>query len=319
MTEINNGYSVLSCRRALEALRNGVPNREAVQLLGCSQPRAESQLQDLLRRASDPNELPTGALGMLVSGDFGTGKSHLLSHFEHRALSQGFVCSKVAISKETPLYDLGKVFKSAMDNGRMLDRTGPLIEEIGLDLKPNTEEYASLFRWANSSPSSVHPIFPASLLVHERSNDLELNRTIESFWAGDKIKVSDVKNGLKQIRQQHSFSFRAPRAADLPPQRLRFATELIKGAGYRGWVILLDEIELVGQYSLLQRARSYSELSRWLGQASGEVNPGLVVVGTVTTDYALANISPEANSKKDRDYAGQRLRARGDDGGGRKG
>ena len=315
MTESNNGHSVLSCRRALEALRNGVPNREAVQLLGCTQPLAEREFQDLLRRASDTSEPPAGSQGMLVSGDFGTGKSHLLSHFEHRALSQGFVCSKVAISKETPLYDLGKVFKSAMDNGRILDHTGPLIEEIGQKLNPNIDGYAALFRWANSSSSGVHPIFPASLLVHERSNELELNRTIESFWAGDRIKVSEVKNGLRQIGQSQSYSFRAPRAADLPPQRLRFATELIRGAGYRGWVVLLDEIELVGQYSLLQRARSYAELARWLGQASGESCPGLVVVGTVTTDYALANISPEASSKKDRDYAGQRLRARGDDGG----
>ena len=315
MTELSNGHSVLSCRRALEALRNGVPNREAVQLLGCTQPRAEREFQDLLRRACDTNTPPSGALGMLVSGDFGTGKSHLLSHFEHRALSQGFVCSKVAISKETPLYDLGRVFRSAMDNGRILDHTGPLIEEIGQKLHPNTDGYGAFSRWANSSSNGVHPIFPASLLVHERSNELDLNRTIESFWAGDRIKVSEVKNGLRQIGQLQSYSFRAPRAADLPPQRLRFATELIKGAGYRGWVILLDEIELVGQYSLLQRARSYSELARWLGQASGESYPGLVVVGTVTTDYALANISPEASSKKDRDYAGQRLRARGDDGG----
>ena len=315
MTELNYDRSILSCRRALEALRNGVPNREAVQLLGCTQPQAESQFQDLLRRASDPGEPPAGALGMLVSGDFGTGKSHLLAHFEHRALSQGFVCSKVAISKETPLYDLGKVFKSAMDNGRLLDRTGTLIEEIGLQLNYGSDEYSNLFTWANSSSSGVHPIFPASLLVHERSNELELNRRIESFWAGERIRVGEVKNGLRQIGQLQSYSFKAPRAADLPPQRLRFATELIKGAGYRGWVILLDEIELVGQYSLLQRARSYAELARWLGQTSGEAYPGLVVVGTVTADYALANISPEASSKKDRDYAGQRLRARGDDGG----
>ena len=315
MTELNNGPSVLSCRRALEALRNGVPNREAVQLLGCTQPQAERQFQDLLRRASDPAEPPAGAPGMLVSGDFGTGKSHLLSHFEHQALSQGFVCSKVAISKETPLYDLGKVFKSAMDNGRILDRTGPLIEEIGLQLNHDSDEYSNLFSWANSTSSGIHPIFPATLLVHERSNDLELNRTIESFWAGDRIKVSEVKNGLRQIGQLQSYSFKAPRAAEQQQGRLRFATELIKGAGYRGWLILLDEIELVGQYSLLQRARSYAELARWLGQASGESYPGLVVVGTVTADYALANISPEASSKKDRDYAGQRLRARGDDGG----
>ena len=315
MTDSNNGHSVLSCRRALEALRNGVPNREAVQLLGCTQPQAEKQFQELLSRASDPDTPPAGALGTLVSGDFGTGKSHLLAHFEHQALSQGFVCSKVAISKETPLYDLGKVFKSAMDNGRILDRTGPLIEEIAQQLKYDSDEYSNLYSWANSSSSGVHPIFPASLLVHERSNELELDRNIESFWAGERIKIGDVKNGLRQIGQLQSYSFKAPRATELPPQRLRFATELIRGAGYRGWVILLDEIELVGQYSLLQRARSYAELARWLGQTMGESYPGLVVVGTVTADYALANISPEASSKKDRDYAGERLRARGDDGG----
>ena len=315
MTELNNEHSVLACRRALEALRNGVPNREAVQLLGCNQPQAEKRFQELLSRASDHTDPPEGALGMLVSGDFGTGKSHLLSHIEHRALSQGFVCSKVAISKETPLYDVGKVFKSAMDSARILDRTGPLIEEIGFQLNSDSDEYSSLFSWANSPSSGIHPIFPASLLVHERSNDLELNRTIESFWAGDRIKVSEVKNSLRQIGQLQSYSFKAPKAVEQQQGRLRFVTELIKGAGYRGWVILLDEIELVGQYSLLQRARSYAELARWLGQASGESYPGLVVVGTVTTDYALKNISPEASSKKDRDYAGQRLRTRGDDGG----
>ena len=315
MTENGDGISKLVYRRAMEALRNGVPNREAVRLLGCNQPQPEAQFVDLLRRAADADTPPGSALGMLVSGDFGTGKSHLLSHFEYRALSQGFVCSKVAISKETPLYDLAKVFKSAMDNGRILDRTGPLIEALGLQLNYDYDEYSNLFSWANSPSSGIHPIFPASLLVHERSNELELNRTIESFWAGERMKVSDVKNGLRQIGQLQSYSFRTPKASDLPPQRLRFATELIKGAGYRGWVVLLDEIELVGQYSLLQRARSYAELARWLGQAQGESYPGLVVVGTVTADYALANISPEASSKKDRDYAGQRLRSRGDDNG----
>ena len=33
----------LDCWRALEALRSGVPNRDAVSVLGCSQPRAEER------------------------------------------------------------------------------------------------------------------------------------------------------------------------------------------------------------------------------------------------------------------------------------
>ncbi len=301
---------VLAYRRALEALRNGVPNREAVRLLGCNQPDAEKRFNDMLSRAANAANPPDNSLGMLVSGDFGSGKSHLLAHLEHQALSRKFICSKVVISKETPLYDLGKVFSSAIDNARMPDRNGRLMEELSQAMMPDSDEYAAFFRWANDAAASglVHPIFPASLLVHERSGDMELNGEIESFWGGDRILISRVKAGLKQIGQQRTYTFRAPKAADLPPQRLRFAIELIKAAGYSGWVLLIDEIELVGSYSILQRGRSYAELTRWMGHAVSESYPGLVVVGTVTEDFATAIISPDG-AKKDRDYIGPRLEA----------
>ena len=306
------GNSALTYRLALEALRNGVPNREAVRILGCNQPQAEARFGGMLTKTLDADNPPANSLGMLVSGDFGTGKSHLLTHLEHVALSRGFVCSKVAISKETPLYDLSKVFKSAVDNGRMPDHNGRLIEELGQALKPESDKYAAFFRWANDTESSrLSQMFPASLIVYERSRDLDLNAHIESFWAGDRVKISRVKDGLRQIGQLQSYSFRAPKARELPPQRLRFTTELIKCTGYRGWVVLLDEVELVGSYSLLQRGRSYAELTRWMGQATGETNPGLVVVGTVTDDFAAKVIGTDG--KQDRDYVGPRLKARNDD------
>lgn len=301
-------HSVLSCRRALEALRNGVPNGAAVEILGCNQPRAVGRFTDLLAKVTDADQPPDSDLGMLVSGDFGSGKSHLLTHLERQALSQGFVCSKVAISKETPLYDLGKVFRSAVENGRAPGHAGRLMEELGQALKPDSPAYAAFFQWANKSADNglLSPIFPASLMVYERSGDLELNSQIEAFWAGDRIKVSTVKDGLRKIGQLQNYPFRAPKAADLPPQRLRFVSELIRGAGFKGWVVLLDEIELIGCYTLLQRGRSYAELARWQGRTHNEPCPGLVAVGTVTDDFALAVISPDG-TKRDRDYIGAKL------------
>lgn len=302
----------LACRRALEALRNGVPNGEAVRILGCSQPKAESNFSDLLAKAADGENPPPSALGMLVSGDFGSGKSHLLTHLERQAIEAGFVCSKVAVSKETPLYDLGKVFKSAVDNGRMPRRSGRLIEELGQRLRPQQDAYAGFFLWANDAEASgLSPMFPASLLVHERSDDLQLNNEIEAFWAGERIRAALVKGGLRQIGQLQSYAFPAPRVAELPPQRLRFFVELVKAAGYKGWVVLLDEIELIGQYSLLQRGRSYAEIARWLGQNAGQPYPGLVTVGAVTEDFAVKVIS--ADGKQDRDYVGAKLAGRYDD------
>ena len=83
--------------------------------------------------------------------------------------------------------------------------------------------------------------------------------------------------------------------------------ELIKAAGYRGWVVMMDEIELVANYGIVQRARSYAQLTRWMGHATDEKCPGLVVVGTVTADFA----SVVLDQKEDRDKAAARLRASG--------
>ena len=82
--------------------------------------------------------------------------------------------------------------------------------------------------------------------------------------------------------------------------------ELIRCAGYRGWVVLLDELELIGSYSILQRGRAYAEAARWMGRARGETYPGLVVVGAVTSDFASAIISPDGQ-RKDRDYVPARM------------
>ena len=296
----------LTCRRALEALRNGVPNKQAVELLGSNQTRAQGRFLELLEQASSRDNPPSAGLGMLVSGDFGTGKSHLLAHLEHEALERGFVCSRVAISKETPLFNLDKVFKSAIDYARIPGATGRLMEEIGLKLNDRfSRAYDAFSRWANSEDNGLSLMFPATLMIHERLNDFDFNNEIEAFWSGDSMKISRVREGLRSINQQRSYNFRAPRANELPPQRLRFATELIKGSGYNGWVVLLDEIELVGSYSLLQRAKSYAELTRWMGHAADEEYSGLVVVGTVTDDYGISVLGDLG--KQDLNNAAQRL------------
>lgn len=293
--------SARDCRLALEALRNGVPNGAAVRMLGCNQEEVESEFRSLLDKAVDRQG------GMLISGDFGSGKSHILTHLQHLALAENYVCSKVAVSKETPLYDLGKVFTAAVESARMPNRTGRLIEELAIGLAPDSEAYAAFFQWAQGAAASgaLSPLFPATLAVHERSGDTELRSAIESFWAGDRILMSRVRAGLREIDEFPSYRFRAPRAAELPPQRLSFVLELIKGAGYDGWVVLLDELELVGSYSILQRGRSYAEVARWLGRSPASHLPGLAVAGTLTEDFASAIIS--ADGKRDCDYIRPKL------------
>lgn len=295
----------LACRRAIEALRNGVPNREAVRILGSTQSHAEEPFKMLLQ--AEGERAASAGHGLLISGDFGTGKSHLLEHFEHLALERNFACSRVAVSKETPFYDLARMFRSAVDHGTVPGKVGLMVDEIGDGLNPNSDRYQRFFEWANNESNGLHRIFPATLMVHQRFPDWETLSAIRWFWSGDKMSVRVVKDGLRALGQEQTYIFRAPRMKDLPPQRLRFVLEMVKAAGYRGWVVLIDELELIGSYSPLQRARSYAELARWMGGRRDDY-PGLVVVAAITEDFAQAILE----QKKDRAKVPERLRARGD-------
>ena len=109
-------------RRAIEALRSGVPNRDAVRVLGSSQAEIEQQFRRQL--LAELQTAATRAKGLLLRGGFGSGKSHLLEYFQHVALEAGFVASKIVISKETPLHDPVKVFRTAAATAVVPERRG---------------------------------------------------------------------------------------------------------------------------------------------------------------------------------------------------
>ena len=106
----------LPARIAIEALRAGVPNREAVRLLGTEQTAIEQGFEQALQRAWADGARPPVGLG--IAGDFGTGKSHLLGCLREVALAQDFVVSRVVVSKETPLSDPAAAVPGGAARGR---------------------------------------------------------------------------------------------------------------------------------------------------------------------------------------------------------
>ena len=118
-------------RRAIEALRAGVPNRDAVLALGSTQPEIEKKFLEQLQSAG------TQIQGMLVKGGFGAGKSHLLEFLLQTALRENFVCSKVVISKETPFYDPVKLYRAAAEAAVVPGRMGDALTEIMTKMDTN--------------------------------------------------------------------------------------------------------------------------------------------------------------------------------------
>jgi hypothetical protein len=278
----------IGARRAVEALRAGVPSRDAVLALDSMQPhvveRFWQQLQSVPEAAARDAQPP----GLLIAGDFGSGKSHVLGYLQHLALQQGFVCSKVVISKETPLYDATKLYRAALQAAIVPGKRGAALTEIAAALDFSSPGFAELARWAGRQDASVNSRFPATLFLYERVKDPEILDRIVSLWAGDPLNVSEIRSWLRAHDAAATYKLERVAAKELPFQRFAFATRLMMAAGYAGWVLLVDEVELIGRYSFMQRARSYAALARWAARLEGEAYPGLATTFAITSDFTSA-------------------------------
>ena len=309
------------CRRALEALRAGVPNRDAVSALGSLQTGVEDHFVELLGAlttrvldAGTPSSAAGGAgesspmQGMLIGGGFGSGKSHVLEFLAHQALDANFVVSKIVISKETPLHDPVKVYRAAIEEARVPGRPGSAIDEITAGLQTGSAEYATLYRWLHTEGAPVDSRFSASMFLHEYARgDAEFADRIVRFWAGDPLPVPDLRKRLKEAGAASTYRISSVKERELAVQRFRFVSRLMRAAGYAGWVILIDEVELIGRYSLMQRAKSYAEVARWVRGDRYDPSAPICAVLTTVEDFEAQVLV----GKNDAELIPKKLRMKG--------
>ena len=289
-------------RRAVEALRTGVPSLDAVAMLGSGQTEIEDRFLELLGAARGGT-----AGGMLIGGGFGSGKSHLLEHLMRLALDEGYAVSRVVVSKETPLHDPVKVFRAAADSAVVAGRRGCAIAEAAAELDVHGPAYAEFLRWAMSPAAGLNGRFAASLLLYAkiRDQDPEFADVLVRFWSGDPISAPELRRRLKAVGEGTVMLTPAPVRA-LGEQRLRFAARLLTAAGCAGWLVLFDEVELIGRYSVMQRAKSYAEIARWVRGTHDAPGLPIAAVLAMTDDFEAAVIT----GKKDRENIPAKLRDR---------
>lgn len=288
----------MNSRRAIEALRAGVPNRDAVRLLGSSQPSLEGKFNELLKTAWYVTAGSRQTSGMIFAGGFGTGKSHLLEQFQHMALEQNFVCSKVVISKETPFHNLAKFYRAAVETAVIPGSVGACMSVLALMLKPDSDAYASFFDWLNSPECELCNHFAATVKLYEEIKAYGEMEPLTSFWAGQPLGIRELRKELKNVGLGAVYKIeRVPNRA-LAEQRFIFAPRLIKAAGYAGWVILIDETELIGSYGIRSRALAYAELPRFIGTSKNPAWAGTTSILSITDDFASKVLDDRNDEEK---------------------
>jgi hypothetical protein len=278
----------IDARRAIEALRSGVPNRDAVRLLGTHQPQVEARFRRQLAALAEDAPAGRPTQGLLIAGDFGSGKSHMLEYLQHLALEEHMLCSRVVISKETPLYDLTRVFRAAVASLVVPGKRGSALAEIASGLDPDSPEYAALTHWVSRRDVGLTSRFAATLFLYHQVKDPESRDRILSFWGGEPLDVRQIRGWLRDLGERTTYRLESVPMRELSLQRLLFLARMIIAAGYAGWVVLFDEVELIGRYAFRQRARSYAELARWAGKFKSNGLAGLAATLAITTDFDAA-------------------------------
>jgi hypothetical protein len=304
-----NAAAALDARKAIEALRAGVPNRAAIRLLGTIDSLVVRDFRARLRLCGAALADRRQVEGLVVNGGFGTGKSHQLGYFSELAREDGFIVSLVPVSKETPLFDPARLFAAAIRAAVVPGANDDVMTAVLSRLHPGSEPYEALESWttAEVEEGRLSPLFAALLhLIRRRQTEPGDHARIARFYAGGRLGISTVKGWLREAGATRLFPFTRVREGDLALQRLIFAPRLFVAAGYSGWCILFDEVELIGRYTPLQRGRSYAELIRWLG-ADQECIPGVVTVAALTDDFAAQMF----DQKRDDERVPPRLEQRG--------
>ena len=294
----------LGARRAVEALRSGVPSRDAVAALGSGQGDIEDVFVGLLEGGGGQR---SDMRGLLLGGGFGAGKSHVLEHLAHLGLQREFVVSRIVVSKETPLHDPVKVLRAAVESAVTPEGAVGAVAEAAGTLDPESPAFAELLRWASGSDSAVDEWFPLTLSLFPRvqGGEDDFSEAIVRFWSGDKIGVAELRRHAKWAGLGRPALAAVP-AREMAIQRFRFLARLFVSAGHAGWLLLFDEVELIGRYTPLQRGRSYAELARWLQTDADDRSSPLRTVLAMTDDFEAAVLS----AKNDRELIPARLRAR---------
>lgn len=270
-----NGTKNFHLRRAVERLREGLFDPLGVQWLTSG----EEKLNQLFDRGAAALDRGT-SYHLCVCGAYGQGKSHSLTYLKQRALENNFVVSYINLDpRQIPFHDFKEVYRALM--GAMVFPNG----ETSLATLWKASANQWLARPENRN-KSISEFIPGDMPHRFRA--------ILAAMAHKNMEIPAGKQKLKKHArfQPRSFSWTLKNALmgrEIPAHKLNAAfhyrevpfykdsslvcresreylamvkglAQLFKEMGYKGWVLLFDEGESIGQTRITSRSKSYDLL-----------------------------------------------------------
>lgn len=259
----------------IESLRAGIPTRASTRQLPDLRPTLREVIgQDLEKFAAGK----TPPKGRLIWGQYGQGKTHALTTIEHMALDRGFAVSRISLSREVSLHNLFQFYRRIAPIVRLPNSHVPGIlgalqkcDPKDLPLSTLSQEYRYIHPW------------PAIVLEDLLRVDGEEQHKLYSDLMGLRLPVAELRRIHRETRHENlpGFSESFKRSVHASAY-LGVLADIVQFCGYTGWVILIDEAELIGRLGRLTRMKAYANLSMLL-QWTGKIRYPFYTVTTVAS------------------------------------
>ena len=248
----------IEARHIVEALRSGIPSRAVGQYFSEARPRIMKEISERLDAVCGQGR-PSG---MIISGKYGEGKTHLLNTVFHLADSRSMVVSLISLSKETPMDKLYLIYQKIMQNTYLPGRRQPGFMHELQKISANSPVANEMLFYAlkQLETDKLYYLFRSYLNTEDSDEKFLLQADME----GDFIANAPLKKIYHRIFGQpvkYNVNFTKTKHCR---DYFSFMSHLFLQLGYGGWVILIDETELMGRLGKKARLNAYRNMAKFL-------------------------------------------------------
>ncbi len=247
-----------NARHIIEALRSGVPSREVGEYFSEARPGMRAKIASRLQAAREENK----SGGMIFKGKYGEGKTHMLHTAFTMAAENNMVVSMVALGKETPMEKPWELYRKLIANTWLPGARQPGFREKVEELTAGSSLTSELLAYtaAQLDTNKLYFLLAAMTRTQDEDERAAFMADLEGDYAGQPlIKRSYRRISGSPARFSENFS-KTKHWRDY----YCFMSHFFHQLGYDGWVILLDEAELIGRMGKKTRMKSYLRIQDFL-------------------------------------------------------
>ena len=239
----------------IESLRAGIPTHQSIRETRDLRPDILTKVEKDLISITNGNS----CLGKIIWGEYGQGKTHSLKQIETLAKEKNFAVSYLSVSRELQFANFFSLFERL--TGCITTHGTQIPGLLNHFVRKGLHSDDFVLQTRNEL---IHPL-PAYLfhclgLVSSQDELLVLYNCL----CGSSKHVTAAKKILKTHDRKLYNEISSFRISKHKEAFIQFFPRILTYLGFNGWVILLDEMELIGRLGRVSRMKSYLNLVfRW--------------------------------------------------------